>query len=91
MKDVHAVLLVGARGRMGKAVAAATDREPGLTIDAELVKRRSHRSEDNGDCDVVIDFSTADATEAVCSRVRPSTARGSSSERPGTVPSQQRN
>lgn len=59
------VLLVGAGGRMGKAVAAAAAKDAGLTIAAGL---------DRGDpiapaienCDVVIDFSTADATEAVC-------------------------
>ena len=59
------VLLVGADGRMGKAVAAAVAKDAGLTITAGL---------DRGDsiapaienCEVVIDFSTADATEAIC-------------------------
>jgi 4-hydroxy-tetrahydrodipicolinate reductase len=59
------VLLVGAGGRMGKAVAAAAARNQGLTIVSGL---------DQGDllvpaienCDVVIDFSAAEATEAVC-------------------------
>jgi 4-hydroxy-tetrahydrodipicolinate reductase len=59
------ILLVGAGGRMGKAVAAAVAKNASLTIAAGL---------DRGDsitpaiesCEVVIDFSTADATEAVC-------------------------
>lgn len=59
------VLLVGAHGRMGKAVADAVARDASLTIAAGL---------DRGDsiapaiesCEVVIDFSAADATEAVC-------------------------
>ena len=59
------VLLVGADGRMGKAVAAAAAKDAGLTITAGI---------EHGDpiapviasCDVVIDFSAADATEVVC-------------------------
>jgi 4-hydroxy-tetrahydrodipicolinate reductase len=65
MKDVPRVLLVGARGRMGRAVAAAAAREPGLTIKVELV-RGDPIAPRIDDCDVVVDFSTADATEAVC-------------------------
>ena len=63
--SVIRVLLVGADGRMGKAVAEAVARDASLTIAAGL---------DRGDsiapaiesCEVVIDFSAADATEAVC-------------------------
>src|SRR5450432_1527851 len=59
------VLLVGAGGRLGQAVATTAGKDPGLTITARL-----HRGEPIAaaidECDVVIDFSTADATEAVC-------------------------
>jgi len=59
------VLLVGAKGRMGQAVAAAVGQDSGLTIGAAV---------DRGDaigpalekCDQVIDFSAADATPDVC-------------------------
>jgi 4-hydroxy-tetrahydrodipicolinate reductase len=65
MNDSPRVLLVGARGRMGRAVAAAATQEPGLTIKAELVRGDPIAPKIDG-CDVVIDFSSADATEAVC-------------------------
>ena len=59
------ILIVGAKGRMGKAVAAAAEKDSGLTIAARA---------DVGDaldpltqtCDVVIDFSAPAATELVC-------------------------
>jgi 4-hydroxy-tetrahydrodipicolinate reductase len=65
MNDVPRVLLVGARGRMGRVIVAVAAQEPCLTIAAEL---------DQGDpiapvidgCDVVIDFSAAEATVQVC-------------------------
>lgn len=50
---------------MGKAVAAAVDKDPSLTIAAELA-RASALEPALDDCDMVIDFSAADATEAVC-------------------------
>ncbi|MEO8440444.1 MAG: 4-hydroxy-tetrahydrodipicolinate reductase [Spartobacteria bacterium] len=59
------VLLVGAHGRMGEAVAAAAAQDSGLTIAAKLGHGDS-LGEVIGNCDVVIDFSTADATEEVC-------------------------
>ncbi len=65
MNDVPRVLLVGAHGRMGRAVAAAAAKEPGLTIKAELGREDPITPGING-CDVVIDFSSANATEAVC-------------------------
>ena len=65
MNDAPRVLLVGARGRMGRAVAAAAARDPGPTIKAELVRGDLIAPKIDG-CDVVVDFSTADATEAVC-------------------------
>jgi 4-hydroxy-tetrahydrodipicolinate reductase len=57
--------LVGAKGRMGKAVAAAVEKDPSLTITAALARGNSLEPMLD-DCDVVIDFSVADATEAVC-------------------------
>jgi 4-hydroxy-tetrahydrodipicolinate reductase len=56
------VLLIGAGGRMGKAIRAAADsgfEVTGAERGADLVGLAKG-------CDVVIDFSTADATEAVC-------------------------
>ncbi len=65
MNEPVRVLLVGAGGRMGKAISAAAESEVGLTIAA-----RAERGGSLGtlaeSCNVVIDFSTADATEAVC-------------------------
>jgi 4-hydroxy-tetrahydrodipicolinate reductase len=65
MSATTRVLLVGALGRMGQAVAAALAKDSSLTVAAAL---------DRGDsmmpavdvCDVVIDFSAADATAGVC-------------------------
>jgi len=65
MNNVPRVLLVGAHGRMGRAVAAAAAKEPGLTIKAELGREDPITPGIDG-CDVVIDFSSANATEAVC-------------------------
>ena len=52
------VLLVGAHGRMGRAVAAAAAKEPGLTIKAELGRGDPITPGIDG-CDVVIDFSSS--------------------------------
>jgi 4-hydroxy-tetrahydrodipicolinate reductase len=65
MNNVQRVLLVGGRGRMGQAVAAAIAKEPGLTIKGELRQGDPITPGIDG-CDVVIDFSSANATEAVC-------------------------
>jgi 4-hydroxy-tetrahydrodipicolinate reductase len=65
MNNVPRALLVGAYGRMGRAVAAAAAKEPGLTIKAELGRGDPITPRIDG-CDVVIDFSSANATEAVC-------------------------
>ena len=65
MNNAPRVLLIGARGRMGQAVTAAAAKEPSLTIKAELGRGDPIVSKID-DCNVVIDFSTADATEAVC-------------------------
>ncbi|MBA3963064.1 MAG: 4-hydroxy-tetrahydrodipicolinate reductase [Chthoniobacterales bacterium] len=59
------VLLIGANGRMGKAISAAAEADSGLTIVARI-DRRDGLSGLTNTCDVVIDFSTADATAAVC-------------------------
>ena len=60
------VLLVGALGRMGRAVAAAVAKDSSLTIAAGLDRGDSIAPAIEG-CDVVIDFSAADATAEVCS------------------------
>ena len=59
------ILLVGAGGRMGKAVAAAVAKDASLTIAAGL-ERGDPLAPAIENCEVVIDFSTAGATETVC-------------------------
>jgi 4-hydroxy-tetrahydrodipicolinate reductase len=59
------VLLVGAQGRMGQAVAAACRPESGLTISGR-VDRGEPLAPAIEDCEVVIDFSAAEATAEVC-------------------------
>lgn len=59
------ICLIGAKGRMGKAVAAAIAQDPSLTI-AAPIERGNSLEPALEDCDVVIDFSTADATESIC-------------------------
>ncbi|HEY3662218.1 MAG TPA: dihydrodipicolinate reductase C-terminal domain-containing protein [Chthoniobacterales bacterium] len=65
MSAAHRVLLVGAGGRMGKAVAAAAGKDSGLTI-VGGIERGGALEPALENCDVVIDFSLAEATEAVC-------------------------
>ena len=65
MSNVLRVLLVGAPGRMGRAVNAAAAQDSGLTISTGLA-RGDEIAPALGDCDVVIDFSTAAATDEVC-------------------------
>ena len=57
--------LVGAKGRMGRAVTAAAAEASHPTIAVEL-GRGSALGPAIDTCDVVIDFSVAEATEAVC-------------------------
>jgi 4-hydroxy-tetrahydrodipicolinate reductase len=57
------VLLVGAKGRMGQAIEAAAT-SAGLTI-AARAERGDGVDSLFADCDVAIDFSAPDATEAV--------------------------
>jgi len=62
------ILLMGAKGRMGKAVAAAIEKQPDLLLIAELDQGDDLRAE-IAKCDVVIDFSHASATaeiSAIC-------------------------
>ncbi|MEP7248583.1 MAG: 4-hydroxy-tetrahydrodipicolinate reductase [Spartobacteria bacterium] len=65
MSAAARVLLIGAAGRMGRAVAQAAAAEAGLTISAEL-GRGDALAPALGSCDVVIDFSSAKATAEVC-------------------------
>lgn len=65
MKTIPCVLVIGARGRMGRAVAEAAKKESSLTVSAELGRGDSIDGPVK-DCGVVIDFSAADATEEVC-------------------------
>ena len=59
------ICLIGAKGRMGKAVTTAAAKDPSLTIVAGI-ERGSALAPALDDCEVVIDFSLADATAAVC-------------------------
>jgi len=59
------ILLVGARGRMGQAVAAAVQRDRSLTIAAAIDQGDALRPAIEN-CEVVIDFSAAEATPEVC-------------------------
>ncbi|HXA08356.1 MAG TPA: 4-hydroxy-tetrahydrodipicolinate reductase [Chthoniobacterales bacterium] len=63
--SVTRILLVGANGRMGQAVAAAAAKDTSLTISARI-ERGDPVARVIENCDAVIDFSDADATEAVC-------------------------
>ena len=62
------VLLLGAKGRMGQTIAAAADKvdvqiTAGLDLGDDIAKCVT-------DCDVVIDFSSPNATEALCAACR---------------------
>lgn len=59
------IALIGSEGRMGKAIAAAAEAYPEITISARL-DQGDPIGDSIGDCDVVIDFSHADATEQNC-------------------------
>ncbi|HEV2841207.1 MAG TPA: 4-hydroxy-tetrahydrodipicolinate reductase [Chthoniobacterales bacterium] len=58
------VLLVGAKGRMGQAIAAAAE-AAGAVIVASL-DQGDDLTKEIGACDVVVDFSHASATSAIC-------------------------
>jgi 4-hydroxy-tetrahydrodipicolinate reductase len=59
------VALIGAAGRMGEAISRAAENQPDVQIAARI--EIGDALEDSlGDCDVVIDFSHAEATERNC-------------------------
>jgi 4-hydroxy-tetrahydrodipicolinate reductase len=62
--NVTRVLLVGAAGRMGQAVRSVAESSQEVRV-AELVEIGEPIAERITNCDVVIDFSQADAVEAV--------------------------
>ncbi|MEN3370098.1 MAG: 4-hydroxy-tetrahydrodipicolinate reductase [Verrucomicrobiota bacterium] len=59
------ILLVGAKGRMGRTVAAAGEKQKDVDIVAEL-DQGDDLAARVGDCDVVVDFSHASATAEIC-------------------------
>lgn len=59
------VLLVGAGGRMGRAIRTAAESDSGLTISGRA-ERGATLEPLLEACDVVIDFSLPEATESVC-------------------------
>src|SRR5437764_2461328 len=63
MKDVR-VLLVGAKGRMGQAIAAVAE-AAGVVITAGI-DQGDDLTKEIGGCDVVVDFSHVSATDAIC-------------------------
>jgi len=65
MKKPIRILLVGAKGRMGKAIAAAAKNRSEVTISGKL-DRSDPLALSIHDSDVVIDFSHTEATELVC-------------------------
>ena len=71
MKTPVRVLLLGAKGRMGQAIAAAAEKA-GVEITAGL-DLGDHVTKHIGACDVVIDFSNPDAVESLCRACRDAT------------------
>jgi len=65
MSALRRVLLVGAKGRMGQALTAAAESHSRLTV-AAGVDRGDSIAPALQKCDLVIDFSAADATPEVC-------------------------
>jgi 4-hydroxy-tetrahydrodipicolinate reductase len=63
MKPVR-VLLVGAKGRMGQAIAAAAD--GANAVIAAALDQGDDLAKEIGACDVVVDFSHPSATDAIC-------------------------
>jgi len=63
MKPVR-VLLVGAKGRMGQAIAAAA--EGANAVIAAALDQGDDLGKEIGACDVVVDFSHSSATNAIC-------------------------
>lgn len=65
MASAVRILLVGAKGRMGRAIAAAGEKQKDVDIVAEL-DQGDDLAARIGDCDVVVDFSHASATAEIC-------------------------
>ena len=63
MKEPVRVLLVGAKGRMGQAIAAAAEGAGAIIVAA--LDQGDDLAKEIGGCDVVIDFSHPSATDAV--------------------------
>jgi 4-hydroxy-tetrahydrodipicolinate reductase len=63
MKPVR-VVLVGAKGRMGQAIAAAAEGADAVIMAA--LDQGDDLTKETGACDVVVDFSHSSATEAIC-------------------------
>jgi 4-hydroxy-tetrahydrodipicolinate reductase len=65
MASAVRILLVGAKGRMGQAIAAAGEKQKEVDIVAEL-DQGDNLGARIGNCDVVVDFSHASATGEIC-------------------------
>ena len=63
MKPVR-VLLVGAKGRMGQAIAAAAEAADAVIVAG--LDQGDDFTKEIGACDVVVDFSHPSATDAIC-------------------------
>ena len=63
MKRVR-VLLVGAKGRMGQAIAAAAEAEDAVIVAA--LDQGDDLAKEIDACDVVVDFSHPSATDEIC-------------------------
>lgn len=59
------ILLVGAKGRMGEAIVAAAEGQADVAIVAQL-DQGDELNEEIDNCDVVVDFSHANAAAAIC-------------------------
>jgi 4-hydroxy-tetrahydrodipicolinate reductase len=67
MKPVR-VLLVGAKGRMGQAIAAAAEAEDAVIVAA--LDQGDDLAKEIDACDVVVDFSHPSATDEICRTCR---------------------
>ncbi len=58
------VLLVGAKGRMGQAIAAAAEAADAVIVAG--LDQGDDLTKEIGACEVVVDFSHSSATDAIC-------------------------
>jgi len=65
MKSRVRILLIGHNGQMGRAISAAVESEPDLSITARC-EVGDELSDKMREIDVAIDFTHADATELIC-------------------------